>query len=158
MRSAADPRIQPAFFNVNDYISTGDNRKIDWNNIAPRIGFSYDLNADQRTVFFGGYGRYYDRALFRSAAEETPAVPIHAGRDLLFRRTACRINGQPTIKWDPNFLTPAGFAALAREPRQQSAGAGNERAARHPERSEDALHRPVQHRRPPAVRGSSAPR
>ena len=40
-------------------------------NFAPRIGFSYDLNADQRTVLFGGYGRYYDRALFRNAAEET---------------------------------------------------------------------------------------
>jgi hypothetical protein len=52
-----DPRIQPAFFDVTDYISTGNNRKVDYNNIAPRIGFSYDLNADQRTVFFGGYGR-----------------------------------------------------------------------------------------------------
>ena len=43
-----------AWYDVNNYISTGNNRKIDWNNIAPRIGFSYDLNADQRTVFFGG--------------------------------------------------------------------------------------------------------
>src|SRR5207253_415537 len=63
----ANPRIQPTFFDVNDYISTGSNRKIDYGNIAPRIGFSYDLNANQRTVFFGGYGRYYDRALFRNA-------------------------------------------------------------------------------------------
>ena len=43
------------FFDVEDYISTGDNRKTDWDNFAPRIGFSYDVNADQRTVIFGGY-------------------------------------------------------------------------------------------------------
>lgn len=29
--------------------------------IQPRFGFSYDLFGDQRTVLFGGFGRYYDR-------------------------------------------------------------------------------------------------
>ena len=108
---ALDPRIQPAFYNVDDYISTGHNRKIDYNNIAPRIGFSYDLNADQRTVFFGGYGRYYDRALYRNVAEEalltqyTQSRSTSRGTD--FQSMACRRSSGT----DP-FLTPAGFAAL----------------------------------------------
>lgn len=107
----ADPRIQPAFFNVNDFISTGNNRHPDWNNFAPRIGFSYDLNADHRTVFYGGYGRFFDRTLFRSAAEEQLLSQFQHGT-LLFSQNGLPRNGQPTIQFNPAFLTPAGFQAL----------------------------------------------
>jgi outer membrane receptor protein involved in Fe transport len=107
---AADPRT-PDFFDVEDYISTGNNRKTDWNNFAPRIGFSYDVNADQRTVIFGGYGRYYDRTLFRSAAEETLLRQYRSG-ELLFSDDGLPRDGRQTILWNPNYLTPAGFASL----------------------------------------------
>jgi hypothetical protein len=107
----ADARIQPAFFDVEDYISTGSNRKADLDNIAPRIGFSYDFNGDQRTVLFGGYGRYYDRALFRSAAEETLLTQYRSGQ-LLFSANGQPRNGQPTIQFQPQYLTEAGFQAL----------------------------------------------
>ena len=106
----ADPRT-PDFFDVEDYISTGSNRKTDWNNFAPRIGFSYDVNADQRTVIFGGYGRYYDRTLFRSAAEETLLRQYRQG-ELLFSDDGLPRDGRPTILWNPSYLTPEGFAAL----------------------------------------------
>jgi hypothetical protein len=107
----ADPRIQPAFFDVEDFISTGD-RKAEWDNFAPRIGLSYDINADQRTVLFGGYGRYYDRALFRSAAEETLFAQFRSG-ELLFSQTGQpRPDGRPTIQFQPEFLTEEGFEAL----------------------------------------------
>ena len=106
----ADPRIQPAFFDVEDYISDG-NRKADWGNFAPRIGLSYDINADQRTVLFGGFGRYYDRALFRSAAEETLLSQYRQG-ELLFSRDGLPRDGRPTIRWQDQFLTEEGFAAL----------------------------------------------
>lgn len=49
---------------VNDYISTGDNRDAFKGAIQPRIGFSYDLAADERHVIFGGVGRAYDRNVF----------------------------------------------------------------------------------------------
>jgi len=107
----ADPRIQPAFFDVEDYISTGDNRKAEMDNFAPRIGFSYDFNGDQRTVLFGGYGRYYDRALFRSAAEETLLTQYRSGQ-LLFSANGLPRNGQPTIQFQDSYLTEAGFQAL----------------------------------------------
>jgi TonB-dependent receptor-like protein/carboxypeptidase family protein len=106
----ADPRA-PGFFDVENYISTGSNRDADLDNFAPRIGFSYDLNADQRTVFFGGYGRYYDRALFRSAAEETLLSQFRQG-ELLFSRDGLPRDGRPTIRFQSQFLTPEGFAAL----------------------------------------------
>lgn len=105
-----DPRIQPAFYDVNDYISDG-HRKAELENFAPRIGFSYDVNADQRTVFFGGFGRYYDRALFRNAAEETLLAQFRSG-ELLFSKDGLPRDGRPTIEFQPQYLTEAGFAAL----------------------------------------------
>jgi outer membrane receptor protein involved in Fe transport len=104
-----DPRIGD-YYDVEDYISDGD-RKADLGNFAPRIGFSYDLNADQRTVFFGGYGRYYDRALFRSAAEETLLTQFRSG-ELLFSQNGLPRDGRPTIQFQQQYLTPEGFAAL----------------------------------------------
>ena len=108
---ALDPRIQPSFFDVEDYISDGDNRDADLDQFQPRIGFSYDLNADQRTVFFGGYGRYYDRVLFRNAAEESLFRQFRRG-NLQFSQDGLPRNGQPTILFNPAFLTQEGFAAL----------------------------------------------
>lgn len=105
----ADPRVG-TYFDVEDYISDGD-RKAELDNFAPRIGFSYDLNADQRTVFFGGYGRYYDRALFRSAAEETLLSQFRQG-ELLFSDDGLPRDGRPTIQFQPQFLTEEGFADL----------------------------------------------
>ncbi len=104
-----DPRA-PTYFDVEDYISDGD-RKAEWDNFAPRIGLSYDINADQRTVLFGGYGRYYDRALFRSAAEETLFSQFRSG-ELLFSRNGQPRDGRPTIQFQDQFLTEAGFEAL----------------------------------------------
>jgi outer membrane receptor protein involved in Fe transport len=58
---SADPNTA---ININDYISTGKNRDPYQNAFQPRLGFSYDIGADQRHVLFGGAGRAYDRTLF----------------------------------------------------------------------------------------------
>jgi outer membrane receptor protein involved in Fe transport len=50
--------------NVNDFISTGDNRSPYTRAFQPRFGVSYDLNADQQHVIFAGAGRSYDRDLY----------------------------------------------------------------------------------------------
>lgn len=106
---AADPRA-PTFFDVDDYIATGD-RDLDTDNFAPRFGFSYDIAGDQRTVIFGGYGRYYDRALFRNAAEESLFQQFRVG-ELLFSRDGAPRDGRQTIAFQPQYLTEEGFAAL----------------------------------------------
>ncbi len=108
---ALDPRIQPSFFDVEDYISTGENRKADLKQFQPRIGLSYDVFADQRTVFFAGFGRYYDRVLFRNAAEESLFRQFRRG-NIQFSRNGSERNGRPTVQFNPSFLTPDGFAAL----------------------------------------------
>ena len=56
--------------NINDYISTGSNRKSFYGALAPRLGLSFDLNGDTRTVLYAGYGRAYDRAMANHAMDE----------------------------------------------------------------------------------------
>ncbi len=63
-RLNAFPNIRNTDYDINDYISTGGNRDSFKNAWQPRLGFSYDLFADQRHVIFGGAGRAYDRNLF----------------------------------------------------------------------------------------------
>ena len=105
-----DPRIGD-FFNVEDYISTGNNRKADLGQFQPRVGFSYDFAGDARTILFGGYGRYYDRVLFRNAAEESLFTQFQRG-NIQFSRNGLPRNGQPTVQFQPEYLTPGGLAAL----------------------------------------------
>jgi hypothetical protein len=64
-------------FNPEDYISNGSNRESFKGAIQPRIGFSYDLNGDRQTVFFGGYGRYYDRNIFDIVQLEQRRATLH---------------------------------------------------------------------------------
>jgi outer membrane receptor protein involved in Fe transport len=59
--ASSDPKVA---INIDDYISTGNNRKVYKGAFAPRLGFSYDFGGDQRHVLFGGAGRAYDRTLY----------------------------------------------------------------------------------------------
>ncbi|MBV8379161.1 MAG: TonB-dependent receptor [Paucibacter sp.] len=56
--------------NIADYISTGSSRKPFTGALAPRLGFSYDLRGDKATVFYGGWGRSYDRRMANNALDE----------------------------------------------------------------------------------------
>jgi hypothetical protein len=55
---------------IRDYISDGHSRKPYTTAIAPRVGFSYDVWGNKQTVFFGGYGRAYDRKVANNALDE----------------------------------------------------------------------------------------
>lgn len=90
--------------NVNDYISNGHNRSAYTGEFQPRVGFSYDLQADQRHVLFGGYGRAYDRDLydFLQLEQTKSAMP----EDTIFFNTTdhpCTLS--PTcVTWNPAYL------------------------------------------------------
>ena len=105
---ASNTNLPNSGVDINDYISTGGNRDADSNNWAPRLGFSYDIDADQRHVVFGGAGRSYDRNLYDYLQNElskaswgqyvynfnTPMHPCAVGTD-----ATCR-------NWDPRYLDP----------------------------------------------------
>lgn len=105
--------IQNTDYNIDDYISTGNNRSAFKGAIQPRLGFSYDLFSDQRHVIFGGAGRAYDRNLFDYVAREfyggaftTYTINFNTPLHSCSPSSSC-------IPFDPSLLTPEGLAAYA---------------------------------------------
>lgn len=115
--------------NINDYISTGSNRKAP-HNFSPRIGFTYDFHSDGSFVLFGGYARTYNRNLFSTLALETTKIALNNNPQVFFPsaqtldtfgggqcKTQADIN--PTnhcYAWNPAYLTPSGLATLQTSP------------------------------------------
>jgi hypothetical protein len=62
---------QAAGIDPDDYISTGNNRKPQYDAIQPRLGVAYDVFGDRDLVLFAGAGRYFDRSLFIEGVIET---------------------------------------------------------------------------------------
>ena len=110
----AYPNIQDTDYDIDDYISTGNNRESFKDAWQPRLGFSYDLFADQRHVIFGGAGRAYDRNLFDFLSFERYR--------LAFKRDTFQFNtpGHPCdtaanprcLEWDPIYLDQSNLDAL----------------------------------------------
>ena len=110
--AAAALRALPStdYFDPEDYITDGNDRPV-YNMIQPRIGFSYDVHDDQRTVIFGGFGRYYDRNAFNNTLDEKFRLQYTIGR-FEFSSDGLPRNGSPTILWNPAYLTREGLIAL----------------------------------------------
>ena len=110
-------------FNINDYISTGSNRKAP-NNFSPRVGFSYDVDGDGRHVIFGGYARAYNRNQFAILALEVTKIALNNNPQVYFPSqftqdafgpcaTANDVNpDNHCYAYDPAYLTPEGLATL----------------------------------------------
>ena len=110
--------------NINDYISTGSNRKSQTDEWQPRFGFAYDINTDQQYVVFGGYGRSYDRNLFNQLSYETTKVGLYNNPQIYFPTpytqdsfgpcaTMADVNpANHCYTWNPSYLTAAGLATI----------------------------------------------
>ncbi len=114
VNAAAALRALPKtfYFDPENYISNGHNRKPFGAAFAPRFGFSYDVKGDRSTVIFGGFGRYYDRNNFNNTVDEISRRlnPIGVFR---FSANGAPRNGLPTVAWNPAYLTREGLLALA---------------------------------------------
>ncbi len=99
--------------NINDYISTGNNRKAAKNEFQPRFGFSYDLNGDQAHVIFGGIGRSYDRDLYESIqVEQTKSVLSQPTIQFNTQTHPCTVGVGSCYAFDPSFMNIATLQAL----------------------------------------------
>ena len=90
--------------NVAEYISTGHNRNAFDNEWQPRLGFSYDINADEAHVLHGGAGRAYDRDLYdylqvEQTKSTLPQFTFYFPNEL----HPCN-PGQQCVAFDPAFL------------------------------------------------------
>jgi outer membrane receptor protein involved in Fe transport len=101
----------PDFFRVNNYLTDGTQRPIYLGEIQPRLGVSYDVRGDQKTVAFAGAGRYFDRTLFNTGVDERFRLQ-YGVRTFRFSRDGMPRDGQPTIIWDPSYLSRQGLQGL----------------------------------------------
>ncbi|WP_254779405.1 TonB-dependent receptor [Luteibacter sp. 329MFSha] len=91
--------------NYRDYIGTGNNRHAQ-NQWAPRLGFSYDLFADEEHVIHGGAGRSYDRNLYDylQLEQTKSALPY---QEIFFNipNRPCEVGPNTNcVAWDPAYL------------------------------------------------------
>jgi hypothetical protein len=89
------------------YISSGSQRQQFTDGFQPRVGFSYDLRGDAKSVIFGGVGRYFDRLFLNATLDERYRLqfPVY--------RIEFSPDGRPgTIKWNDSYLSVAGLNAL----------------------------------------------
>ncbi|MDP9121837.1 MAG: TonB-dependent receptor [Acidobacteriota bacterium] len=93
------------------YFSNGSQRSPYKSEFQPRLGLSYDLRGDSKSVVFGGFGRYYDRLFLNATLDERYRLQFPVYR-IEFSPDGRVRDGAPTIPWDPKYLTPAGLAAL----------------------------------------------
>jgi hypothetical protein len=49
-------------------------RNNDIDNLAPRVGFAYDLTGSGRSILRGGYGRYYDKVMLNLTSNERRVI------------------------------------------------------------------------------------
>jgi outer membrane receptor protein involved in Fe transport len=98
-------------FVPSSYITDGDDRPTFKGAWQPRVGFSYDLRGNGRTVVFGAFGRYYDRVLYNSGLDERFRQQFAVGT-FRFSLDGQPRDGQPTVVWDPAYLTRAGLARI----------------------------------------------
>jgi len=98
---------------LNDYISTGSNRKSFKDAYQPRIGASYDLFANGNTVFSAAWGRFYDHVNLQDIYEEQHKFTWRY-YDFCFTdpsSTAPPVCPNP-VQWDPSFFSRQGLLDL----------------------------------------------
>jgi hypothetical protein len=109
--------------NINDYISNGHNRSAPTDEWQPRLGFSYDLDADEQHVIVGGIGRSYDRDSFDYLQLERSKATFPS-YTMFFNSPdgrSCDTTMANCVNWDPRFYTPGSLNGLV-----SSTGGGRE--------------------------------
>ncbi len=95
----------------SNYFTDGTNRPTYYGAIQPRVGVSYDVTGDGRTIVYAGYGRYYDRTLYNDILDEKYRLQYKVST-IFFSADGSRQDDRPAIQWNPSFLSLAGLQAL----------------------------------------------
>lgn len=106
--------LDNANYNIEDYISTGNERSYFKGAWQPRLGFSYVIDDSRSHTLFGGYGRSYDRQQFDFVQLEQSSGSF-AQVSYLFSGDAdnpCSPDATNCTSWDPVYLTQAGLDGL----------------------------------------------
>lgn len=92
-----------AFVDQEKYFTDGNDREALGQMIAPRLGITYDVSGIDRTVVFGGWGRYYDRTLRGQTDAEKFRQSWQRG-ELFFSENGGVVGGNQTVAWQDEYL------------------------------------------------------
>jgi outer membrane receptor protein involved in Fe transport len=101
-----------SWVDADRYFTDGDDREPITDMFAPRLGLTFDVLGNNKTVVFGGWGRYYDRIVFNSTIDEQFRLQYKVGNFQFSRDGLPRGDGRPTVAWDPRYGTEAGLQEL----------------------------------------------
>ena len=105
--------IQNTDYDIENYISTGNERDSFTGAWQPRLGFSYDINGDERHVVFGGAGRSYDRNLFDYLAlEQSKSTFPRYNFDFNTPDHPCTVGVNNCLAFDPRYFDQDELEAL----------------------------------------------
>ena len=90
------------------YFTDGTQRDTPDDLFAPRLGISYDVFSNGRTVVFGGAGKYYDRVLFNDILDVRFRQQYRQGR-FRFSEDGLPRDGFQTVMWDDRYFTEEGL-------------------------------------------------
>jgi len=100
------------FVDPDVYFTDGNDREAADDMIAPRLGLTYDVMGDNRSVVFGGWGRYYGRTL-RGASDAEKFRQTWSRGELLFSDDGEPLpDGRMTVAWSDEYLNRDRFFDL----------------------------------------------
>ena len=96
---------------IENYITSGrSTRPIYWKAFQPRLGASYDIAGDGRTVIFGGAGLYYDRNYWNTLLDEQ----FRRQYNVITVNFSNNCAGAPNCAaFDPKYYDPAQLRTLS---------------------------------------------
>lgn len=106
-------RVVDELGGINRYITTGSSdRKMYLGAFQPRLGASYDLTGDGRTVLFAGAGLYFDRNYWNTLLDEQFRRQYSVLK-VSFNDVGSTTGCAACVKWDPKYFDPAQLRSLA---------------------------------------------
>lgn len=93
------------------YFTDGTKRPAYTQMFQPRLGLSWDVTGQGKTIVHGGWGIYADRTLFNEMLDEKYRLQWNTAT-IWFSKDGSPVDGNPAVKWDPIYYNADTLRSL----------------------------------------------